>query len=130
MNITIVPLNKNYGIEYMKEQKNKQLEKQCDATIMGGFPSNALGASHTYQSMLIDEIWLNSTIHRFNIDPNFTTVNYKTIDAGYLPHTKEQFFQVFIDGHAWGDNQITKLNQLKAQVAAATDQAGLDAITW
>lgn len=119
-----------HGLEYLKSQKIQELNQQCDAAIMGGFTSNALGVTHTYQSMLTDEIWFNSTLHRFNIDPNFTTVQYKTVDAGYLPHTKEQFQQVFIDGHAWGDSQITKLNNLKNQVNATTTEADLDAIVW
>jgi hypothetical protein len=120
----------DHGLDYSREQKIKQLEQQCDAAILGGFDSYALGVKHTYQSMLIDEVWFNSTLHRFNIDPNFTTVQYKTVDAGYLPHNKIQFQQVFIDGHTWGDNQIAKLNGKKNDVANAQDEPTLDAITW
>ena len=117
-------------LQYAKNAKKTELNMKCDLTITGGFTSSALGVEHTYQSLLVDEVWLNATINRFAIDPNFTTVNYKTIDSGYLLHTKEQFNQVFIDGHAWGDSQISKLNNLKAQVDAATDKAGVDAVTW
>lgn len=114
----------------LKKNKLAELDNKCNATIMGGFQSSALGAAHTYQSLIIDEIWFNSTLHRFAIDPNFTSVQYKTVDAGYLPHTKEQFIQVFVDGHSFGDSQIAKLNNLKTQVDAVQSQADLDAITW
>jgi hypothetical protein len=117
-------------LQYAKDAKKAELNTRCDLTIMGGFTSSALGVEHTYQSLLVDEVWLNATINRFAIDPNFTTVNYKTIDSGYLPHTKGQFNQVFIDGHSFGDSQIAKLNNLKAQVDAAQTQADLDAIVW
>lgn len=117
-------------MDYYKPLKKSELDNQCDLAIMGGFTSSVLGEPHQYQSMVIDEIWFNSTINRFSVDPNFTTVNYKTIDAGYLPHTKEQFFRVFIDGHNYGDSQISKLNGLKAQVEAATTKEELDAIEW
>lgn len=117
-------------LQYAKDTKKEELNTKCDLTIMGGFTSLALGVEHTYQSLLVDEVWLNATINRFAIDPNFTTVNYKTIDSGYLSHTKAQFEQVFIDGHMFGDSQITKLNNLKAQVDAATTKEELDVITW
>lgn len=115
-----------------KDKKKAELDSKCDSSIMGGFPSSALGTQHFYQSLVVDEIWLNATINRFLIDPNFTTVNYKTIDAGYLQHTKEQFNQVFIDGHSFGDAQITKLNSLKSQVDDnATDTVDkVNAISW
>lgn len=117
-------------LKIAKDAKKEELNMKCDLTIMSGFTSSALGVEHTYQSLIVDEIWLNATINRFLIDPNFTTVNYKTIDSGYLQHTKEQFNQVFIDGHSFGDSQITKLNSLKAQVDTATTKEELDAITW
>jgi hypothetical protein len=117
-------------LQYVKDAKKAELNMKCDLTIMGGFTSSALGVEHTYQSLLVDEVWLNATINRFAIDPNFTTVNYKTIDSGYLLHTKDQFNQVFIAGHSFGDSQIAKLNSLKAQVDSATDKAGVDAVTW
>lgn len=113
-----------------KEAKKIELNANCDNTIMAGFSSNALGVAHTYSSLALDEIWFNATLHRFNIDPNFTSVNYKTLDAGYLVHTKEQFMQVFIDGHSFGDSQITKLNNLKTQVDSAQTVDEVESIVW
>lgn len=117
-------------LDYLRKQKKDELDSKCDETIMSGFSSTALGTSHTYSSVLVDEIWYNATINRFNVDATYTSVQWKTIDSGYLAHTKEQFTQVFIDGHTWGDNQIAKLNNLKSQVSAATTEAELDAIVW
>lgn len=114
----------------LKESKLVELDEKCNQVIMGGFSSSALGEQHTYQSMILDEIWFNSTINRFSVDPNFTSVNYKTIDAGYLLHTKEQFIQAFVDGHTFGDSQIMKLNTLKDQVNNATTVEDLEKITW
>jgi hypothetical protein len=117
-------------LQYAKDAKKAELNKKCDLTIMGGFTSSALGAPHTYSSVLTDEIWYNATKNRFDIDATFTSVDWKTIDAGYLTHTKAQFQQVFIDGHAYGNNQIAKLNNLKAQVDSATTQTDVEGIVW
>lgn len=114
----------------VKASKLAELNGKCDQTIMSGFTSSALGTSHTYRSLLIDQVWFNATLNRFAVDPNFTSVNYLTLDSGYLQHTKAQLTQVFVDGHAFGDSQITKLNALKAQVDNATTIEDVENITW
>jgi hypothetical protein len=113
-----------------KAAKKAQLSASFDATMASGFTSSALGVSHNYPSDLQAMIFFNATMNRFGNDSTFTTVNQKTLDAGYLAHTKAQFFQVFNDGHAFGVAQDTKLANLKAQVDAATTVSAVNAITW
>lgn len=117
-------------MDYLRDQKKSELDTRCDESIMGGFPSSALGVAHTYPSDFTAMVYFNATLNRFMNDPTFTTANQKTVDAGYLSHTKEQFIKVFNDGHAFGEAQIAHLNTLKAQVDTATTEADIDAITW
>lgn len=122
--------NSTGELTYTKNQKKAQLSASFDATMANGFSSSALGVSHTYPSDLQAMIFFNATFNRFNNDSTFTSVNQKTLDAGYLAHTKAQFTQVFNDGHEFGVTQDTKLANLKAQVDAATTVDAINAITW
>lgn len=116
--------------EIYKKYKKDYLDGQCDLATMGGFTSNALGTVHTYPSDFQAMVYFTATLNRFTNDPAFTSANQKTIDSGYLPHTKAQFVQVFNDGHQYGEDQITKLNKLKADVDVATTTGQVDEIKW
>lgn len=118
------------SLNYFKQRKKNILSQQCNGTITSGFPSSALGTSHTYPSDDEDQRNFHSEIDRLNLDTSYTTIYFKTLDAGYLAHTVDQFKQVFIDGHTYGRQQIAKLNDLKSQVDLASSEAELDAITW
>jgi hypothetical protein len=119
---------------YFRTQKKEQLSQQCGQVIIGGFTSNALGTAHTYPSDDEAQRNFNSEMHMFNIDPNYTSL-FKTLDAGYLPHTKAQLLQVFSDGHTFKVNQLARLNGplpngLKAQVDEANTIDQINAIVW
>lgn len=97
--------------------------------ITGGFVSDGLGSDHTYQSQQEDQINLSG------LAGSGATWPFKcSADAGvtwaYLNHTNTQFGVVVNHGitHKLGALQTGEI--LKAQVAAAADQAALDAIVW
>lgn len=113
-----------------KQRKKDELSQKCNEVISSGFPSSALGVQHTYPSDEEAQRNFNTIMNRFLIDSTFTNVNFKTLDAGYQSHTKAQFYQVFTDGHNYGEQQIVHLNDLKTQVDAATTIDAVNAITW
>jgi hypothetical protein len=102
--------------EVCKQLKKDDLSQLCNAAITGGFKSSALGIEHVYPCDDEAQRNFNTTINRFLIDPNYTSTGFKTLDAGYLSHTKSQFFQVFCDGHNGGFSYILHLNDLKAKI--------------
>lgn len=123
-----------------KQRKKDELSQKCNQSIISGFTSSALGVSHTYPSDEEAQRNFNSEINKFLIDSTYTISEFKTIDSGYLAHTKDQLFQVFSDGHSFKINQLSRLNTLKSQVDAinystdpttqATNESNLNAITW
>lgn len=119
-----------FDLNYLKQAKIKELTAKCDATIQAGFSSSALGVVHTYPASIEDMIYFNSTLLRFNNDPTFTTLKQLTLDAGYLDHNKQQFIQVFNDGHEFGLQQDGKLAQLKVTVSQATTPDQVNQISW
>lgn len=117
-----------------QNQKIAQLAAIYEQTLANGFTSSALGVAHTYPADTEARNNFNVTVLRFLTDPTYTTTNFKTLDAGFLAHTKDQFFQVFADGHNFGIQQNTHYNQKKAAVLALSyptnTKADIDGITW
>lgn len=117
-------------LNYFKTQKKAELSVKCNEAICGGFTSNALGAPHTYPSDEEAQRNFHSELDRIRLDSTYTTIYFKTFDAGYLAHTVDQFTKVFLDGHTYGRQQIAHLNDLKAKVDAAQTPEDLATITW
>jgi predicted NAD/FAD-dependent oxidoreductase len=109
--------------------KIAELNTKCGQVIVSGFVSSALGVAHTYPSDLEAQGNLGMALKRLE-DTTLASIYFKTIDTGYLAHTKTQLTQVFYDGFDYGNVQITHYNQLKAQVNAATTVAQVQAIVW
>ena len=124
------PLTDAQILQQAQNAKIAELSAKCDAAIVGGFPSSALGVAHTYPSDKDAQSYLGDAIKRMELDSTVTNVNFKTLDAGFLAHTLPQLQQVFKDGFDFGQAQITKYNQLKTQVEAATTVDGVNAIVW
>jgi len=113
-------LEKSYHIE--------QLNAACQAAIVGGFVSAALGVPHTYDSNIEDQLNLIGA-KGAGID-----MPYKCADTAGLKterlHTAVQIQQVFFDGVRWKQTNLYKCSALKAAVQAATTSAQVDAVVW
>lgn len=117
-------------LKALKATKMASLTQLCNEAIVSGFTSSALGTAHTYPSHSQAQTNFNTQMHRFLSDPTYTSCKFFTEDAGWLVHTKDQFFQAFKDGHDYGNSQWDKLFGLLGDVATATDKPSVDAITW
>lgn len=117
-------------IDVVKEAKIAQLNQACFLAITEGFQSDALGVIHSYPSDTEAQNNLSFAIKRLELEPDGATVDFKTLDAGYLPHTLLQLNEVFKDGFDYGQAQIIKYNQLKSQVNAAITNEEVDSFNW
>ena len=108
--------------------KIDELRASYQNAISGTFASSALGVAHTYLAVQAQENY-NSEVHRYLIDPTYTSTLVDTVDAGLLSHTKTQFFQVFMDGHDFVISQRVKLDNYITQVSTATETQ-LSTINW
>lgn len=130
MNFKLITPYSNMSIEEARKVKKDELSALCNQAIVGGFTSSALGATHTYPSDEEAQRNFHSELDRIRLDSTYTTIYFKTFDAGYLPHTVAQFTKVFLDGHTAGRSQIAKLNQLKSDIDKVTDPNNLDVFVW
>jgi hypothetical protein len=122
--------NTTGALQYAQEQKTAELQAKCDAALVAGFTSSALGTAHTYPSHDKAQSNFNTEMNRFLTDPTYTSCMFYTEDAGWLSHTKDQLTQAFKDGHDYGNAQWDHLFGLLKNVALAKTPADVDAITW
>lgn len=115
-----------------KDNIVNEIGKQCETAIISGFPSQALGSEHFYQSDRDDQINLMGLVTAGNDDLLKCGLKNddETITWEWKPHTKEQLKAVFDDGAAYKKEQLIKSATLKAQISAATTVEELDLIVW
>lgn len=108
----------------------------CGAAITAGFQSSALGAPYTYPSELEDQMNLNGSVTDALINQNMSgwTTQFKCADSTgtwtYRTHTSPQMQKVGQDFIAYKLAQLSRKEQLVAQVNAAADVATVQGITW
>jgi len=117
-------------LDELKEAKVAQLNEACFYAITSGFESDALGEVHSYPSDTEAQNNLGFAIKRLELEPEGTTVDFKTLDAGYLLHTLPQLHEVFKDGFDCMQLFISRYNELKEQVNGATTKDEVDSINW
>lgn len=118
--------------------KSAALDLKCQAAIYAGFDCDALGAMHHYPALDKDQVnlaasVLDSVLPMNAGDPQYVTPFWcaDTVDAwAWRNHTGAQIQQVGREAKAAVLNAQGHNAALQAQVAAAADQAALDAIEW
>lgn len=116
------------SLESVKSAKAAEINAACAAAIVGGFTSSALGAPHTYDSALEDQLNLIGAVS-LGVDLPYRCTDAAGIKAFRL-HTSAQLKQVAVDGALVKLTALEKAAALKAQVQAATDAAAVEAVAW
>ena len=115
-------------LDVLKTRKAAELGAACQAEIVAGFSSAALGAEHTYDSKLEDQINLVGAAALAG------PVAYTCTDGAGVKtsraHTAAEIAQVLADGAALKIGYLARFRDLQAQVMAAPDAAALDLIAW
>lgn len=112
------------------------LSAACQATIVSGFSSSALGVAHTYPAQMSDQQNLSASVLASllpNLPAGWTTPFWCADGSGvwsYANHTAAQIQQVGRDAKAAIVAAIQKKAGLVAQVNAATSAAAVQAIGW
>ncbi|UKS30142.1 hypothetical protein LOZ80_14865 [Paenibacillus sp. HWE-109] len=112
-----------------QDAKLAELNVACNAAILAGFTSNALGSPHTYDFDYDAQINLGGMLNAITAGIVTGAIVWK---ASGLPesHTVAQFKTVFADGLAHKNALIGHFWTLKAAVLAAQSTEEIDAIVW
>jgi hypothetical protein len=120
----------------VKASQTAIVSAACQATIVAGFTSSALGAAHTYPAKPTDQQNLNASVVASilpGVAADWTTPFWCADYTGtwaYVMHTAAQIQQVGVDGKAEILACLTKNQQLAAQIDAATTVEAVRAINW
>lgn len=111
------------------ELKLAELNAACNAAILAGFTSDALGSPHTYDFDYDAQINLGGMLNAITAGLVSEPVMWKASGIPQ-PHTFEKFKAVFSAGLAHKNANISKFWTLKAAVLAAESAEEIEAIIW
>lgn len=118
--------------EIQDYQTNKILELNtaCNNEILGGFSSSATGAVHQYKFDMEYQANMAQEGMMLALDSTITAVDWPTVDAGVVTHSRDQFIQLCKDSKTIKETKLYRYFNLKAQVLAATTIDAVNAFLW
>lgn len=124
------------SIATLRASKSDQIRKACEAHILAGFESSALGAAYRYPSNDRDQVNLSGSVSRSILPAAQPGDAYPFLcmDAGgvwdYRLHTAAQIQAVGAAAYDFILAARVKNATLQAQIEVATNQGELDEISW
>lgn len=125
-------------VETAKASQCAAMRAACEAEILAGFTSDALGMQMFYDGSVEDQLNLSSAILQASPQPGvplgFSTFfglrQSKDSPKSFKTHTFAQLRKVSIDGSNFRTLLLQRLNVRKAAIAACTRVSEVLTITW
>jgi hypothetical protein len=114
-------------IDFLKSEKLNELNIACQSTILSGFVGSN---GHTYQFDFKDQDNITQQMLFLVNDPTIATIDWKTIDAGIITHTRDEFLQMCKDADAHKRSNFAKYWTLEGQLDILTTEEEIKNINW
>lgn len=111
-----------------KATQKAAIEAGLNATLAGGFTSKNTG--HTYVTTTNGQTNMEGDLKRFELDSSLTSVQFFTMDAGWIAHTQSELRSAFLDGGLWKDCQYAQAQTLSINIENTTTVSGVQAVVW
>lgn len=125
-----------FSIADARAIKSATISIACEAFIVAGYSSDALGTTHLYPAKDRDQSNMIASVTD-SYNPTNTLLWQTPFwcrdtngDWAYKMHTRSQIQKAGSDGKANIVTQLVKNAMLQAQINLATTQAALDLISW
>lgn len=125
--ITLWQIKPEDILNYHKNLKISMQNEFCEIAIAAGFTSSN---GHKYRTNTDDQINFLGKMIMLQMKPDITEVPWKTEDAGYIVHTKEDWLTVASEGFAHKEEQLLKFNEKTTTIKNATTHAQIVAVSW
>lgn len=119
----------------VKIERIAAIASDCEADIVGGFASDALGGTFFYPCKLTDQANLMASVSasREVVEPDWRAPFWCRDSAGewsYKPHTADQIRKVGMDGYAATLAKLQRKAMLEAQINASENTAQVRSVLW
>lgn len=114
-------------LSYFQDLKKAELNRQCEEAIVQGFTASN---GHVYRTNRDDQTNMIGQKDELMSKTSITTVPWKTEDAGYIVHTREEWLTVYAEAFAHKKNQLFKYDTLKGEVYKCERKEEVDIIKW
>jgi len=114
----------------LKEAKIEEINIACNKEILDGFKSSCTGIEHQYK---FTEEWqtnLNRQMNSLIIDDLVDSIEWNTVDAGVINHTRRQFITLYQDSKTFIDSKISNYYNIKQQVMNCQNTNDVRLINW
>jgi hypothetical protein len=115
--IGIETVTEEYVLNHHKKLKAEQLKEECEERILLGITASN---GHVYRTNRDDQTNMLGRKEYLNDHPDAETVKWKTEDAGFVEHTREEWIKVFYECMQNKEALIYKYDVLKKAVMDAT----------
>jgi len=115
----------------IKKSKIEEINSKCNLEIVGGFYSSCTSAlEHKYKFDLEWQANLNRQMNILMLDSNIESVEWNTIDIGWVALTREEFIVLYKDSNMFIESKLSRYKELKEQVMNAETIIDVQLIHW
>lgn len=115
------------SLEQEKLEKIAELKAICEQTILKGFVSSN---GYFYRTNRDDQTNMIGQKDELTTNSAITSVPWKTEDAGYMQHTREEWLVIYNEAFAHKKAQLFKYDSLKTKVNSFTTIAEVGELVW
>jgi hypothetical protein len=117
-----------YILDHHKFLKKELLKEKCELVIEEGFVYSVNG--HKYRTNRDDQINMIGQKDELLADETITIVQWKTEDAGYISHTRDEWLDIYNQAFVHKKETLLKYDTLKKAVQDALTHEEILSITW
>lgn len=135
-NGALTPPSESMTLAQAQAAQLAAISAACQAAILKGFVSSALGTPHTYPMDMTSQSNLQAAVIRCGLSnpPPPATIDFMCADVNGVwarrPHTPQQIVAAALDGMNYVQAMLAKNDQYAAQINAATTVANVQAVIW
>jgi hypothetical protein len=126
-NLPYTSITEDYIFNYLKSIRKEFIKAQCEEDILEGFTASN---GHVYRTNRDDQTNMIGQKDYLNDHPEVTQVKWKTEDAGYIVHTREEWLGIYLEAFNVKMVKLYKYDALSKQIIQATNEAEVLGITW
>jgi hypothetical protein len=118
----------SWYFDFLYEAKREEMSRACNEAILENFFSPATG--FTFEFKEYDQSNFTQQMLLLIANPSITEVQWKTVDAGIVTLTREQFFAVVEDANIHKRNALSKFWAKEAELKTFTTTEQIQKMEW